>query len=231
MSDLWLDTTLADLVTERPGRALVFDRFDLDFANDGARTLSAASAEPAPVVEALKQLDALPPAPDELAWTQLDMTGLADHIENVHHAYLRSALPRLDALTAQAQGQSPALAEVRGLFVMLRAELESHMMKEEQILFPICRQLEAADGPLEFHCGSVNNPIRVMEHEHASATAALARMRSLTAGFTPPADASAELVELLAELDRLEHDLHLHIHKENNVLFPRAAQAERAAAG
>src|SRR5262249_27327723 len=93
--------------------------------------------------------------------------------------------------------------------------------------FPILARLGAAiEGP-ESH-GGVENPIRVMEHEHDDAGAALARLRALTDGYTPPADACATYRALLAGLAGLAAALHVHLHEENNILFPRARAAEGA---
>ena len=106
-------------------------------------------------------------------------------------------------------------------------ELADHMMKEEQILFPLVRQLDASDTAPTFHCGSLANPIDQMESEHSQAGAALERLRELTDGFTPPDGACNTYHAMLDALAQLERDLHLHIHKENNVLFPRALKMEQ----
>jgi regulator of cell morphogenesis and NO signaling len=109
-------------------------------------------------------------------------------------------------------------------------ELLNHMLKEELVLFPFIRALDQAlqaGQPVpRFPCGSVTAPIHVMEDEHKSADEALCRMRELTFGFRPPQDACNAYRVLMAGLRELEEDLHLHIHKENNILFPRAAAAE-----
>jgi regulator of cell morphogenesis and NO signaling len=103
-----------------------------------------------------------------------------------------------------------------------------HLLKEEKVLFPVIQRLEAAAEMPELHCGSVINAIRVMEHEHDDAGAALARLRALTDRYTPPGDACPTYRALLEGLAELEADLHRHIHEENNVLFPRARAAEEA---
>lgn len=226
MSDPKLNRTLAELVTERADRATALDRFELDYGAGGEISLAdacaAAGLQPEAVIAALAELEAQPSGePDYSAWS---MSELADHIEATHHALVRRTLPRLAELLGAAEADWRD--EFAALFAGLRAELEMHMFKEEQILFPICRQLE--QGATEFHCGSVRNPIAVMEHEHDSAAGAMAAMRRMTSGFntdglTPP---TAELVTLAAELER---DLRRHIHKENHLLFPRAAETEQAA--
>ena len=120
----------------------------------------------------------------------MTLTELVDHIERTHHAYLREELPRLDVMTekvARVHGdKEPRLRRVREAFVALKAELDRHMMKEERILFPMVRQLEASLSQSEFHCGSVANPIRQMEHEHDQAGEALAIVHNATDGFVPP---------------------------------------------
>jgi regulator of cell morphogenesis and NO signaling len=101
------------------------------------------------------------------------------------------------------------------------------MIKEEAILFPMCKLLETATVAPHFHCGgTIQNPIRVMEQEHQDAGDALAEMRALTHDFTPPADACNTFRVLLDSLAELEADMHWHVHKENNILFPRAAAVE-----
>jgi regulator of cell morphogenesis and NO signaling len=102
------------------------------------------------------------------------------------------------------------------------------MAKEEQILFPAIRSLELQNGSVSFPFGSVANPIGMMEHEHDDAGNALRRLRQLTDDYTPPSDACPTYRVLLESLRNLEQDLHLHIHKENNILFPRAKAFERS---
>jgi regulator of cell morphogenesis and NO signaling len=163
------------------------------------------------------------------------MTELADHIEQTHHAYLREELPRLTGLVGKIREvhgeRHPKLVEVQRVFLGLRDELMMHMMKEEQVLFPMIRQMEASDNEPSFDCGSVDNPIRVMEHEHDNAGNALARLNELTGGYLPPADACNTYRATLSGLQELELDLHLHIHKENNILFPRASEREKLLCG
>jgi regulator of cell morphogenesis and NO signaling len=105
------------------------------------------------------------------------------------------------------------------------------MMKEEQVLFPMICRLEESDTLPMFHCGSVANPIRQMEREHHDAGAALERMRTLTDGYAPPAWACNSYRAMLDGLARLERDMHQHVHKEDNVLYPRAVRREAELSG
>jgi len=238
MESLDTQRTVAELVTERPARARVFERHGIDYCCGGHRPLVEAAVERGVVTASLLAELAAVEAECEaetIDWSQRSMTELADHIEQTHHEFLRTELPRLTMLVdkvANVHGAAhPWMIQIRTIFGGLCAELDSHMMKEEQILFPICRQLEQPGARAAFHCGSVRNPIRVMEHEHDNAAQALEAMRELSSGYTPPEGACNTFRVVLDSLAQLEGDLHRHIHKENHILFPKAAAAEAALLG
>jgi regulator of cell morphogenesis and NO signaling len=150
---------------------------------------------------------------------------------------MREQLPRLQDLLAKvlkAHGpkHGTMLNPLQGTYNSLRQEIEQHLMKEEQVLFPYIRQIDEAASrgkpAPEMHCGSVQNPIRQMEHEHDNAGNALSRMRQLTDNYTLPGDACNTFRALYDGLQALEDDLHQHIHLENNILFPKAIKLECA---
>ncbi len=226
---------VGDVVARCPRVSRVFEEAGIDFCCSGQKTLeeacrtkrldprifmamleeAVASVEEAPVVDA----------------AAMSMTELADHIEQTHHKYLRSELPRLEEMTRQVMsvhGEKDArLGQVWTTLVSLAEELSSHMMKEELVLFPLVRRLEASgDAPI-LHYATLFDPIRQMELEHDHAAAALERLRALTDGFTPPAWACHTYRGLLDGLAHLERDMHQHVHKENNILFPRALGRKR----
>jgi len=120
------------------------------------------------------------------------------------------------------------LASLPGIYDAMQAELADHMLKEEQILFPAIRTLEESEGPGEAGFASIGQPIQVMMAEHDSTGRALETLRRLTDGFTPPDWACNTYRAMLDGLRELEADLHQHIHEENNILFPRALEKERA---
>jgi regulator of cell morphogenesis and NO signaling len=121
----------------------------------------------------------------------------------------------------------PELGDIARCFGALRADLEPHLLKEERVLFPLIRELVLATTMPSFHCGSLRNPISVMEREHDTAGALLAEVRELTGGYTCPPDGCTSYEMLYRGLAELESDTHLHVHKENNVLFPLVEQIER----
>lgn len=228
--------TLGDLVTAGPAIAPQLDRLGLDYCCGGQRRLVEA------VEEAGLDLDdvlaALAVTDRECSveeWSTLDPSGLVDHLVHTHHAYLRGALPHLTALAdkvASVHGaRHPELADVCRLLTDLREDLEPHLLKEEQVLFPMIRELAAATTAPTFHCGSLANPIRAMMAEHDTVGDLLARLRTTTSDYAVPADGCASYRALYAGLADLEADTHLHVHKENNVLFPAVLDAEHALEG
>jgi regulator of cell morphogenesis and NO signaling len=222
---------VGDWVAESIGRARVFERLGVDYCCGGKQTLSAACAEKGlSPDEVLAMLHEVPKAADEPDWSTLPLGAVMDDILATHHEHLRHELPRLHRLVrkvASVHGERhPELVRVQAVFGGLVEELNTHMFKEEQILFPLIRQLEAADRRPRFHCGSVENPIAVMEFEHDNAGEALHNIRELTGDYQPPEDACNTYRAMLAGLEGLEENMHHHIHKENNILFPRSIALE-----
>ena len=235
MNKLEIQTTVGQMVVERPQRSRVFDRLHIDYCCGGKRTLEQACARRGldlkEVLAKLEAFDAEAEAqPDAVRPADLTMTELADDIERTHHSYLREELPRLGGLVKKVSavhGQAhPWLTGLPSVYAALVAELEPHMLKEEQILFPMIRELDQATTAPSFHCGSVGTPIRVMEMEHQNAGDALDRIREMTTDYEIPEDACNSFRAMLSGLEHLAADLHLHIHKENEILFPKASEME-----
>jgi regulator of cell morphogenesis and NO signaling len=226
------DLTVGEIAARLPASVRIFEKHRIDFCCGGripfTEVCQKLGTDPAVLLEEIERADAAPE--DSTDWKYATLASLIDHIVNTHHVYLKSELPRLEAmlekiLSKHADGHGDVLRPLAATLLAMKAELGSHMMKEEMILFPLIRALAEGDKSL-FHCGSVRNPIRVMLMEHDSAGDALARLRELTSGFTPPADACNTFRAFYYELAELESDLHRHIHLENNILFPRAVELE-----
>ncbi|MGN6370273.1 MAG: iron-sulfur cluster repair di-iron protein [Phycisphaerae bacterium] len=228
-----LNATVGELVTERASRARVFERFGIDYCCGGKLPLEEAcrkkGVDEQAVLAALAE-EALWPAASGRNWNEASLTEIAGHIESTHHAYLKRELPRLEYLTgrvAQRHGEArPELVKLHDVFMGFKAELEGHMMKEERVLFPLCRSLDGAKALPESHCGSVQNPVGVMIAEHEHAGNDLAEMRALTNGFQPPEGACNTYRAMLSGLAELEADMHQHVHLENHVMFPKAIATE-----
>jgi regulator of cell morphogenesis and NO signaling len=228
------DVSVGQLVVQRPSRARVFEQLGIDYCCGGKMPLEQAcrkhNLDYAAVVDALENEQAAP-AQAQRNWATASLTDLCDHIEHTHHDYLKQELPRLEFLTTKVAtrhgGNRPALVEVQRIFADLKSEMDLHMMKEERILFPLCRQLDTADTLPPMYSSSVGNPIEVMIQEHEHAGDALEQIRALTDNYTPPGDACNTYRALFDALAHLEKDLHEHVHKENNILFPRALRQEK----
>jgi regulator of cell morphogenesis and NO signaling len=225
------DPTLSELVTAHPAAARVLEGYDLDYCCHGDRTLAVACAQAGIDVDEVEGRLTELPREDEASWASLAPPALADHIVEAHHRYLHEELPLLDELATKVlvvHGERhPELAEVAHLVGELRADLEPHMLKEERVLFPAIAAI--VEGFSDFPFGSVENPIRMMRFEHDRAGGLLASLRGATGGYAVPDDACASYRSLYLRLAALEVDTHLHIHKENAVLFPAVLQMVDAA--
>ena len=232
------ETTVGSIVAEDFRTAAVFHEFGIDFCCGGRRTLADAcrerDVEPASVLSALSRSCSVPGiAPRFDEWSPETLIG---YIVGTHHAYVRQAMPLLIAHTqklAAAHGtRHPELHEVARLMQQVAGEMSSHMIKEEQILFPYiaaaAESVEHGTPAPASPFGSIDNPIAMMEAEHDAAGEAMASMRSLTGGFVPPPDGCTTYRVALQELEAFERDLHTHVHLENNILFPRARRLEHA---
>ncbi|HEX6323168.1 MAG TPA: iron-sulfur cluster repair di-iron protein [Vicinamibacterales bacterium] len=234
--------TVKDLVNRDFRAAAVFHRSGIDFCCGGGKPIGeVCRARRLDEDEVLGEIaracasDAGRPP----AYTEWQADVLARHIVAQHHGYVRTAMPVIAAHTrklAQVHGPAnPGLADVADIFERVCEDMDAHMLKEEHVLFPYIERLAAtrraglAIFPAPF--GDVGNPIRMMEAEHEMAGAAMARIRELTGGYAVPAHGCTTWRVTLQELEAFERDLHLHVHLENNVLFPMARALAAPAAG
>ncbi len=233
------EKTVREMALENPAATRVFEKLGIDYCCGGAQTLEHACRSAAvsvdQVAEALAAANrAASEAPDTADWQSEPLADLVAHIQTAHHRYTREEIARLGPLfdkVCSVHGRNhPELMELRAVFAGLAAELTTHLMKEEVVLFPYIVRLEEAVAekapvlPPPF--GTVRNPVAMMMHEHDGAGAALREMRRLSGGYAAPADACVSFQTLYHALAALESDLHRHIHLENNILFPRAIQME-----
>lgn len=229
------DMLVADIVSAEPATIKVFQRHEIDFCCGGQRPLGEVCAERHipydPLVSEIATALASP-AGAEQDWTTRPLAELIEHILETYHVPLRKELPRLAQMAAKVvrvhgERHPTMLPAVAAVFGELKAELESHMMKEEAVLFPAITALERAvqhDASANVMADALGGPIAVMEDEHARAGDALAALRGLTDGYRPPEGACHTFIGLFHGLEELERALHVHIHLENNILFPRAAR-------
>ena len=235
MTTLTPERTVGQIAAEFPASTRVFEKYGIDFCCGGKLPVTDAchrlGLDPATLLREIEDAVQLPEPAAPTAWLTAPLPALIDHILDTHHVYMKAQLPRLEAMLAKVQ---QAHAERHGeLLTRHRRRLCSHEGRTrrpprkggDDPISPDPQSLVAGEAGT-FHCGSVQNPIRVMLAEHESAGDGLVELRRLTAGYTPPEDACNTFRALYFELSDMEHDLHRHIHLENNILFPRALGLE-----
>jgi regulator of cell morphogenesis and NO signaling len=230
------DTTVAAIATELPATIRVFERHHIDFCCGGRVPLAKACGDKGIDVDTLLgdlRLAAAEPSP-EPNWNDRTLTALVDHILERFHGPLRVELQRIDAMLTKVIDRHgdhlpETLLPLRETYRALREELLDHMWREEKVLFPVVSALENGTAlSLPDAAAWIASPIAAMEAEHAEAGDALKRLRELTNGYTPPEWACPTFRGLYYGLAQLESEMHIHVHLENDVLFPRAARLAKA---
>ncbi len=234
--NLTTNTTVSELALEMPAATSVFEKMGIDYCCGGNRSLAEACANAGVEFKDVQiQLTLAAHAQaHEPNFQTTTLENLINHIVVKHHSFTRLEIARLNALldkVCMAHGENhPELMEIYVLFRELGADLDTHMTKEERVLFPYVIRMEAAakqQVPLfRPPFGTVANPVRMMMLEHDRAGELLKKIRQLSSDYATPADACVSYKTLYAALEALEKDLHQHIHLENNILFPRAVEME-----
>ncbi len=211
---------VGEIAARHPMATRVFERYGIDFCCGGGRALADAcekkGVEVGTVLGEIEKELAGPEGAD-VRWDQAPLMDLVDHILATYHRPLDEELPRLEKMATKVfdvhHEKNPEMLQgVRDTVRSLKAELESHMKKEEEILFPLIRDGRGA---------MASDAMDEMEHEHIGAGEALAKLRALTNDYTVPEGACNTWTALWHGLAALEESLHQHIHLENNILFPR----------
>jgi regulator of cell morphogenesis and NO signaling len=226
------ENIIRDIAVESPATIPVFEKFGIDYCCGGKRSLAQACKDLQlsvdQVIEKLDEVTAVP-ADDGTKWPAQPLYKVIQHVVRTHHTYVRQEVPRLRALAEKVRSRHgashPELAEIESVFNELSDELLTHMMKEEQVLFPYIAKVEHSVGLGEIApsapFGSVERPIDAMVDDHELAGSLAARLRTLTSGYTAPMGACPSYKGLFFGLQEFERDLHAHVHLENNILFPR----------
>lgn len=220
--------TVAQLAISQPGALNVFTRYNIDYCCGGHRTLTEACVRVGLDPEKIKEeiysqvsdTQDQPFRPE--SWSS---TFLVDFIIQNHHSYVKRAIPELEALLDKVchrhGDESLELLNIRERFLDLAEDLTSHMEKEELVLFPAIKRLEASqstDHPLAI---TIQPPIAAMEHEHTVAGDLVKQIRVLSNNYTPPDFACPTFRITYQKLQEFSNDLFKHIHLENNILFER----------
>lgn len=229
--------TVADYVKKNFKTAQLFNKYQIDYCCGGKQLLKTTCKEKGlsyeEVLSAIEDLSQQNPE-SNLKFNEWELSFLADYIVNVHHKYVREAIIRINPIAqkvASSHGnQYPETIDIAAFFDTMSHELTSHMNKEENILFPYIRSLETYKrSKTDIHRPpflTARNPITMLEDEHQKAGDLIHSIAKLTNSFTPPDNACNTLCVLYEELKEFENDLHIHVHLENNILFPKAIELE-----
>jgi len=231
--------TVREVAMELPQSTRLFEKLRIDYCCGGNRPLSEACASAG--VDVDNVIEMLAEVSQSGADTVRDFQSaslpeLITHILNTHHVFTKAEMERLQSLIGKVIGahgaNHPELIQLGELWQRLCTDLQPHMFKEEQMLFPYMMALaQAAEDKRAAPFapfGTVNNPIRRMMVEHDTAGEILRDLRALTSDYKVPSDACISYQTLYQALENFEKDLHQHIHLENNILFPKALELENA---
>ncbi|MEQ8812187.1 MAG: iron-sulfur cluster repair di-iron protein [Imperialibacter sp.] len=233
-----LDKTIGEIVAEDYRTAEVFGNHGIDFCCKGNRSIQEActkanidQAKLTAEVEVILNKGETA-SYDYQSWP---LDKLADHIEQKHHHYVEEKMPVLKQYLeklCQVHGKShPELFEITRLFTASAGELAMHMKKEEFILFPFVRKMERVkkNGEKITHAqfDTVESPVKMMMEEHETEGDRFQQISDLSNHYSLPDDACNTYRVTYAMLKEFEEDLHLHIHLENNILFPKSIALEK----
>ncbi len=233
------EETLGQIAAKDLRKAQIFKKYGLDFCCGGNKTVKEACAKKGvdsiQVEQELMHVENSVFSSRPLPYNEWELDFLTDYIVNTHHHYVNKNLPDLVAYAHKVSrvhgGRHPELQQVRELVDSIHSELSTHLMKEEMVLFPYIKELVAAkkshQDMQQSSFGTVRNPINMMETEHETVGGALSELRKVTHNYALPGDACATYSLLYRMLPEFEDDLHIHIHLENNILFPKAIELEK----
>ncbi len=215
--------TIGEIVTQDYRTAFVFQKNGLDYCCGGGQTIERACKQKEISLEQLEEeIKAILSTPTRghryHDWTAAFLT---DYIVQNHHTYVREQLPGLLFLAEKVAGRhgntQPVLIDMLELVRALNKELTDHMRKEEEELFPLIKEMEKADAPTAIS----KNLIDVLETEHEVAGTIMKQLENMTNGFNLPKSACTSYVIYFNSLKEFRDDLFMHVHLENNILFPK----------
>lgn len=223
------NTKVGKIVAQNFRTARVFSAYGIDFCCRGGITLEQACQNHQVDVEKIAlDLQKEWEIADEFQYEKFNLPELITHIIGVHHKYVKDNMPvlmgYLNKVSSVHGERHPELHDIRQIFSEIANELSAHLQKEEMVLFPYIQAISENPNTPPPMFGHIQNPIQMMQNEHESAGDQLQQIAQLSNNYTPPADACQTYRVAFAMLEAFEKDLHLHIHLENNILFPKAIQ-------
>lgn len=236
-----IKSIVGDIVADNYKTAEIFKNYDIDFCCGGQQTIedackktSLSSIGVAVLVKDINDFLEEKDTKQPIDYRNWPLDELTDHIETTHHAYVEAKIPILKAYLDKIESvhgkDHPELAEINTIFKDASGQLAMHMKKEELVLFPFIRKIAKAKregSKLKApHFGTIKNPIQKMNEEHDFEGEAFRKITALSNNYTVPQDGCNTYKVVFGMLQEFEDNLHLHIHKENNILFQKAIKLE-----
>ena len=232
--------TIGEIVKTNYKTSDVFKKYGIDFCCGGnqsiAKVCEASNIDEKHLMDEVNKI--LNTTKEEgLPYDEWPIDLLASYVQKVHHKYVEQNIPvitgYLDKIVQVHGKHHPELLEIRELFKGCAGELTMHMKKEEFMIFPYVQKLtklqENPSSPWQQPTfGSIENPINQMEDEHTNEGERFRKIIALSNNYTPPEGACNTYIVTFQKLREFENDLHLHIHLENNILFPKAIALEKS---
>lgn len=222
-----IEPTIGEIVANDFRAASIFKEAGIDFCCGGNKTLlKACNEKGADVSHLVHQLETLAQTPlsGAMNFNEWNLSFLSDYIMNTHHKFVLKNLPELVFYTqkiANVHGDHhPELLEVASLFTKINEELLQHLKNEEEVLFPAIKAAEKNATPQVK--STIISEIERMQGEHEFAGGAMDKINVLTNNYLIPEDACNTYRVSLKLLEQFEDDLHIHVHLENNILYPKA---------
>lgn len=227
---------LSEIININVRAISVFDKYNFDYCFNGNKSIRDVCKEKNLDLRVL--VDELKILPDEFQidkFSEWRLDFLIDYILNNHHQYIHKMIPVISDLSQKISDEYgekySELKAIARIFAVVYKDLKQHMLKEEQILFPYIKQLVslniAGNKSEKPYFGMIDNPISMMESDHKNALDEYDNLKKLTNNFTTPEESNEPLKNFLKELRDFGKDLHIHIHLENNILFPKSIALER----
>jgi len=229
------DRTIGEIVAEDYRTARVFESHGIDFCCGGNVALAATCTKKGIDLATLTgELERVKSEPVERSqnYVSWEMTFLADYIINAHHTYLKENTGQVSAyahkIAAVHGAHHPEVIEIATIFDKIASDMAIHLREEEEVFFPAVKRADAAKkagaAPAPKDLETIKESLKKLSREHEEIGDAIHTIRHLAKEYAIPSDVCNTFVVTYQKLKEFEDDLHKHVHLENNILFPKAAQ-------
>lgn len=238
--DISKESIVADLVAQDYRTSDVFKKYGIGFCCGGKYPLQMAceinNVDVNDILEELQTATSEVNVSNTLQYKDWPLDFLADYIVNVHHQYLKKALPQVDDLVAHFtdghRKKYSYLDELHGTTNRMVKQMLPHMEHEEKVIFPYVRQIQHAYQHSEPYAGlfvkTLRKPIELMmAQEHETTGKDLLKLRELTNNYTPPSSACLTHKVAFSKLKEVDCDISRHLYLENEILFPQVVEMEK----